>query len=144
MQINNTAKVVLVNSKLKQILLIKRSSTDTRRPNQWDIPGGGVEPNELIEQAVIRECKEECSIAVSQNTLKLIYTIRDIVDNNKILANWLIFSGLTLQEEVVLSYEHQDYKWVDIKQAIKLITYDRQKLALELIYQEKLIPELFN
>jgi len=144
MQIINTAKIVLVNSDLQQILLIRRSSTDTRRPNQWDIPGGSVEPNELIEQGAIRECLEECSIAVAEESLKLIYTIRDIVNNNKFLVNWLIFRGFTNQDKVVLSFEHQEYKWVDIKQAIKLINYDRQKLALELIYQEKLIPELFN
>ncbi len=144
MQVINTAKIVLVNSNLKQLLIIKRSSTDTRRPQQWDIPGGTVEPDELIEKGAVRECLEECSITIPEESLKLIYTTRDIVDNNKILVNWLIFSGFTNQDKVVLSYEHQEYKWVNLEQAIKLIAYDRQKLALELIYQKKLIPELFD
>eukprot|EP01095_Lingulamoeba_sp_RSL-Kostka_P015159 TRINITY_DN687_c1_g1_i1.p1 TRINITY_DN687_c1_g1~~TRINITY_DN687_c1_g1_i1.p1 ORF type:complete len:404 (-),score=127.28 TRINITY_DN687_c1_g1_i1:48-1259(-) len=52
----------------KEILLTRRKSTMTF-PNVWVIPGGHVDKGESLEEAAIRELKEECSIEVSQELL---------------------------------------------------------------------------
>ena len=41
----------------ESILLIK-----TLHHNRWELPGGGIEPNETPEEAAIRELKEECGL----------------------------------------------------------------------------------
>ncbi len=46
------------------ILLLKRSETDTRRPLQWDFPGGGVDDSEDFVAAAIREIKEEMGLDI--------------------------------------------------------------------------------
>jgi len=147
-KITNVAKVILVNPDLRQLLLIRRSVTDNRRPNQWDIPGGQVELAELIESAAVRECREEVGIHLKQESLKLIYVTSDLIEDNnntntKRLVNWIFFTANTNETEVSLSYEHNDFRWLDLKEAIKLIVYQRQKIPLELALQFKLIPELF-
>ncbi len=45
-------------------LLCKRSSTAKIAPNIWNIPGGKVKYHEGIEEALIRECKEETNLDV--------------------------------------------------------------------------------
>jgi len=37
------------------VLLVSSS----KRPNEWIIPGGGIEPEETAENAALRECREE-------------------------------------------------------------------------------------
>lgn len=51
--------VVIYNSDNEEILLVKN-----RWSNGWVIPGGGVEPEEDFEDAVIREVEEETGIEV--------------------------------------------------------------------------------
>ena len=41
-----------------QILLV----TSSRTPDRWIVPGGGLEPNELDEDAAIREVMEEAGV----------------------------------------------------------------------------------
>jgi ADP-ribose pyrophosphatase YjhB (NUDIX family) len=40
----------------------------------WVLPGGGIEPNETVEQACLREVKEETGLQVSIQRLVGIYT----------------------------------------------------------------------
>lgn len=44
-----------------KILLMHRNTKDLK---QWELPGGKLEKNELPEQAVVRELKEELNIKV--------------------------------------------------------------------------------
>ncbi len=46
-----------------EVLLLQRSQT-TSRPGQWGLPGGSIEANETLEEAVIRETKEEAGLVV--------------------------------------------------------------------------------
>ncbi len=57
------------------ILLIRRSKTDPRRPLQWDLPGGWVnDEEEDYISAVAREVEEETAIELSHNKFQLVYT----------------------------------------------------------------------
>ncbi|MBP6943185.1 MAG: NUDIX hydrolase [Candidatus Buchananbacteria bacterium] len=55
--------IVIKNS---QVLLIHRLNEGSE---YWVLPGGGVEPNETVEAAVVRELKEETSLDVSVDRL---------------------------------------------------------------------------
>ena len=57
-----------------KILLVQRSSRSTR-PGQWCLPGGGVKRDETLEQACVREVKEETGLNV--NVISLLATIKD-------------------------------------------------------------------
>jgi 8-oxo-dGTP diphosphatase len=62
-----------------KILLIHRNTKDLQ---QWELPGGKLEKNELPEQAVVRELKEELNVQVQ--TVKYI-GFKEFEDNGIIL-----------------------------------------------------------
>lgn len=45
-------------------LLVIRRSLSVRAPGAYCFPGGGIEPDETEEQAVVRELREELSVAI--------------------------------------------------------------------------------
>lgn len=57
-----SAGIVIKDGK---VLITQRFDDAKDYPGLWEFPGGKVEPHELPEEALIRECKEECDIDVS-------------------------------------------------------------------------------
>src|SRR5688572_23282078 len=77
-------KAVVVNDDNK-ILILRRSKTDTRRPLQWDPPGGLCEESEQLKDSINREVLEETGLRVTR--LKLSYAITDVriwIDEKKL------------------------------------------------------------
>jgi mutator protein MutT len=50
-----------------QLLLVRRASRHGR--GNWQLPGGFIEPDETIEQAVVREVKEETGVDAEVNAV---------------------------------------------------------------------------
>ncbi|MEO5948875.1 MAG: NUDIX hydrolase [Candidatus Saccharimonas sp.] len=101
-------KTILINSDNK-VLLLKRSSK-TANPHQWDFPGGGVDRGENPEMSAIREVKEETGLEAVE--LKPIITC--LVADRSEEAIIIGFSARTSNSDVVLSWEHEDHKWIAI------------------------------
>lgn len=53
-----TAGSIIIDDN-KRILLVKRASDKKLFPNSWSFPGGKLEEWESLEEAVVREVKEE-------------------------------------------------------------------------------------
>lgn len=134
--IHLVAKALLFNG--DQVLLLRRSNTDTRRPLQWDLPGGYVEDGEEIKEGCAREIDEEADLRVADKDLHLAYALTEIVDDKSV--TWLIFIGRTTNTEVKLSYEHDKYEWVSLDKAIEMMEYPRHLKALKHIKAAKLTP----
>lgn len=64
------ADAIIRNDK-GEILLLRRSITDTFHPDCWSLPGGKIEKGEKPELAVVREVKEETNLNVDNATLLL-------------------------------------------------------------------------
>ena len=63
--------VCLLLEKNNKVLLLKRANTGWM-DGYWHIPGGSLEENESLSQAVVRESKEELAITVDPKHVKLI------------------------------------------------------------------------
>jgi 8-oxo-dGTP diphosphatase len=60
------AVAVIIND--KDEVFISRRSADQHQGNKWEFPGGKVEENETVEDALRREIKEELGIDVQSQT----------------------------------------------------------------------------
>lgn len=137
METKIVTKAVLTNEN-GEVLIVRRSKTAPRRPLQWDLPGGGVEPNdENFAIAVSREVLEETGIAVDHRYLRLVHTHVAIVNSANVI--WLHFSASVAKPEVILSFEHSEYQWLPLEKAIKEFEYPLQKDLLQYLYDNKII-----
>lgn len=94
-------------------LLVKRGSDDSR-PDTWELPGGGVEFGENPMDGIAREVEEETGI----NALFFHpYLVTSKISGDGLRHTIRIFYKcwiLDPNQEVYLSGEHQDYKWVEV------------------------------
>lgn len=95
-----------------KVLILKRSSTDAWMPEHYGLPGGKLEPDEDLKEAVCRECKEETSIQI--NPEDLIYLSK--ISENKEHAFFCCSKSIG---EPKLDFEHDDFQWINPKELSK-------------------------
>jgi len=117
MRVKVIAKAVIVNE-AGEVLLLRRSATDDRRPGEWDFPGGGIEPGEGVTAGVIREIAEEAGLRFSVADLRLIYAATETYAENQESVTRLLFVGHNAGQAVRLSFEHDLFKWRDVETAL--------------------------
>ena len=104
-----TQKAVIQNEEGK-ILTLFRTETAPSRPNTWDLPGGELDYGEDAVAGIVREIKEETGLEVKD--------VRPFDVETHLLpedgAYWftIAYRCKALSDNVILSWEHNDYKWV--------------------------------
>jgi 8-oxo-dGTP diphosphatase len=100
------------------ILLVKRGSEPGK--GRWSVPGGVVELGEAVEDTVVREVKEECSLGVEVQGL--IDVVDNLIPDEK--GSWLYhFIILDYFVEVIGEFnpvagsDIQMLKWVSLEEA---------------------------
>ena len=88
-----------------RVLLVKRAKNSASFPGKWDLPGGHIHNGESKKKGLAREIVEETGLTIS-NPVAYDY---DFIPNQFffVIENW---SG-----DVELSFEHDDFAWVDLK-----------------------------
>jgi 8-oxo-dGTP diphosphatase len=85
-----------------QVLLLKANYGD----KHWGLPGGGLDPNETIHQALQRECQEELGCSVTVNYLSGVYFHSAYHSQAFILR-----CELAEPAQISLSDEHSEYAY---------------------------------
>ena len=89
----------------------------------YDLPGGGQHSYETMEQAAIREVKEETGLDI-----EIIDSFREVADYcpfGKIKKRVVFFMAQTMSDRVTIQKEEIDsYIWVDLFEAHHRCTYD--------------------
>lgn len=128
MPTNKAVKAIIFNED-KQMLILKRTPLYKRKgkinvskkyahldkTNIYDLPGGRLEINENIKLGLKREVYEETGLKIK--ILKKISSWQFIsLDNKKIeVTNFLCEINKNTSNKIILSEEHDNYKWVDLK-----------------------------
>jgi dATP pyrophosphohydrolase len=114
-------------------LLLKRVSGKIY-PGIWQGVTGKIDDNELPYQAALRELKEETGLIP-----KKIWTIDKVnifYDAKKNIMNLIPVFGVKVDtQKVILSNEHIEYKWCNINEAIKLLTWIQQKKGIKIFHK---------
>lgn len=119
-------KVVVFNSQV-EILFLRRSAKCSRAGG-WDFPGGGLE-NEQPLAGIKRETKEEANIEITS-----VYPTSSITYENVDSDIQTLTIGYTARlesGEVQLSWEHDEFRWLSIEEALMLDLPKGHKLFLE-------------
>lgn len=125
MKREHSIAAVLVNE--DQYLLLKYGM------GHWGLVKGNQEEGETDKQTILRELKEETGISEAN----LIKGFKEEFSYHYKFKGNLIFKTVTCYlirtkiKDVVLSYEHTEFKWLPYEKAIKKATFDGPKTMME-------------
>lgn len=117
-----------------EFLLIKRSEKETY-PGIWQMVTGAIEENEKGYEAAVREIKEETGLTPGK--LWVVPKINSFYypELDKIFMIPVFAAEVNGTEEIILSEEHTEFKWVNKSEAQKLLAWPGQREAVEIIHE---------
>ncbi len=89
-------------------LIIQRSKNDDIGASTWECVGGKLDFGERLEEALIREIKEETGLEVAVDRLVYATTFNTDEHRQVVILTYLCKAET---DRVVLSEEHEDYLW---------------------------------
>lgn len=121
---NNEIQVAVdvVRNDDDEYLLAKRT-----KDSKWEFVGGKVEEDENLDEAALRELKEETGL--KGEILKVNGSYPSPVDSKYILCPVLIESN---SKDVALGEEHSQYEWIELSELDGFDTAGQSR-ALELL-----------
>jgi len=110
------AGVAIAVKKNNKFLMLKRSKIETF-PGKWEFPAGKLEFFETLEQAAVREMKEETGL----DCKKIKYIGYNERDDEKTKRHIIVhdFFANEFEGDVKISEEHDNFKWMDEKQILE-------------------------
>lgn len=102
----NFACVCIIFNEENKLLLVRRSQEDDWMANKFALVGGRCEENEIPEQTIIREAKEETNLTLKKP--KLVYST---IEGSTFL--YVFISKVTNSDKIKLNDEHTGYIWVN-------------------------------
>lgn len=95
----------MIKDDKNRVLVLKRTSKAKLSPFLWNLPGGNVKKRENLNQAVIREAKEETNLEVKPvgKPFYIYYYSKTAV--------YAIKTQL-IKGRVILNKEHSKFRWV--------------------------------
>lgn len=120
----------------EKVLILKRSSANKIGAGKWEFVGGSINFGEGLEEALIREIKEEVSIDVKIDKILYATTYSTSSDRFDVI---IVYKCKAVDNNVMLSGEHSDYRWVDEKELRQLVFKD----IVDALDRYNVFPEIF-
>ncbi len=109
---------ILWNPKKTKVLMVHNKDTDT-----WTLPGGVVEGNEVLKEALVREVYEETGLQVEPQTIVAVN--ERIFEEKQEHALFLTFQAAILAGEITILNpdEISQIQWKSTDEANRLMPY---------------------
>ena len=98
---------IIINQKGKMLIIKRAVRKEKAYPGLWDLPGGGVEEGETLQEAATREAKEETGLDIKpEENYFYVYHYDD--------KDLYVYGFISKVEntKVTLCKEHTEFKWV--------------------------------
>ena len=114
-----------------EFLLLKRSEGQPY-PGLWQMVTGKINENEKAHQTAIREISEETGLCPVQ--LWVAPAVNSFYEpKDEYICMLPVFAARVETDHVKLSDEHTEYQWVDKTTAQKLLAWEGQRKAVQII-----------
>ena len=114
-----------------EFLLLKRSEGQPY-PGLWQMVTGKIKSNEKAYQTALREIKEETGLTPVQFWVApTVNSFYEPIGENICLIP--VFAARVESDKIKLSSEHTEYQWVDKSAAQKLLAWEGQRKAVQII-----------
>lgn len=97
-------------------LFLLRSKAFKSGPQKWDIPGGRIEPDEQLYDALKREINEETGMELT--SVAELLAAQDIFVPEKDLRVVRLTYIAEADGDVAVSDEHESYRWMSLKEVL--------------------------
>lgn len=129
---NKKVSVFIVSNR-KNVLLLKTNSK-LYNPSYWSIVNGSVEDKETFEEAAKRETLEETGLKIDRLIYSGFSSKYQYPKGN--MREKKIFIGVVSNENVILSTEHEDFKWVPLTKLKEEFFWTESKEMLNIIIEK--------
>jgi len=120
------------DGKQKEVLLVKRSKADPNWPMQWEFPRGSCdrEIDASLRDCMTREVKEETGLDV--RPMRFIDKHKFVKNGGEMISYCYNYACKMLDpdQEVRLSREHSDYRWISEVGEVELMVTTEQKKTI--------------
>lgn len=125
-----TKAVVIHDGK---VLILRESGSYSEGTNTglYDLPGGRLKPGERFDDALKREIMEETGLDVKIGGPIIVNEWRPVVRGEQWQIVGTFFECEAPTSEVVMSVDHDGYKWIDPEKYHKYSIIDNLKIVFE-------------
>jgi ADP-ribose pyrophosphatase YjhB (NUDIX family) len=112
---------ILVIDKQNRLLLMKRSDSGC-----WGLPGGAVEPGEMVENAAKRETLEETGLEICDMSLFGVFSGPELYykypNGDEVYNVTIIYLSNGWRGDVKVNDEHTEWRWFEVGQILEDIS----------------------
>jgi len=116
-------KIIIFNDEGK-FLTLHRTETAPSNPCKWDFPGGELGFGEDAIVGIIREAKEEAGLEIKEPKP---FDVDSRITEDGSFWLTIAYKVKTDSGKIILSYEHDEFRWVDAEEFLKLDSSDKLK-----------------
>ena len=124
-------KAIIVNEGKILILREAGSYVEGTNAGRYDVPGGRLKPGEHFREALEREVSEETGLKIKIGSPVAVNEWRPVVKGEQWQIVGVFFECQALSYRVVLSTDHDAYKWINPAEYKKYNVIDNLKLVFK-------------